>query len=74
MKGDTAVCPLPVMLSKKGATQPEGQYLLYLLVVSFLILCIYKSRVPLALALECFAGGGSFHMVGCGREGREERD
>lgn len=84
MKGDAAVSPLPVTLSEKGqqpnprtvsacwVTQPEGQYLLYLLVVSFWISSISKSRVPLALALEHFPGGEAFvrwDVAGRGREG-----
>lgn len=56
MEGDAA-SPLPVILLKKGVTQPEGQYLLYFLVLSFSILFLYKSRVPLAIALEHFSGG-----------------
>jgi len=63
--------PLPAMLSNKGATQPEGQDLLYLLVLSFLILSIYKSRVLLALALEHFPGGEAFMWWDVARRGRE---
>lgn len=70
MEGDAAVSPLPVILPHKGVTQLEGQYLLYFLVLSFQILSVYKSRIPLSHILEHFFRKRSSHAEGCGREQR----